>query len=207
MHMRLPFILALGLLAACQEPAEPAGEPAPAASAAPAPASTSPATGAQTPAAAAATVALDAEGLRFVARDTGSTALLAFGTPRAQVEQAMAAALPGTTPRASQFAECGAGLMGFADYRGLTLNYQGEEFVGWFAQEGARPATMNSIAVGMDRAALEDSGSAVVMIEDGTLGAEFTLGNDQPAIGGFLSGPGGEAIVTGLYAGTNCFFR
>jgi hypothetical protein len=150
-------------------------------------------------------VALDGEGLRFVA-DSGKTTLLAFGTPRAPVERAVRPLLGGREPKTSANDECGAGRMEFADFGGLSLNYSDGKFVGWFARDGA-PSTMNGIAAGMSQAALKASGSQVVMVPDSTLDGEFSLGREEGAIGGFVEGKGAEAKVTGLYAGVNCFFR
>src|SRR5690606_12648591 len=84
-------------------------------------------------------LALDAEGLRFVANDTGSASLVAFGAPRGQVEQAVQRATGGT-PRRSTGEECPAGPTEFTSFGELQLAFQDDRWIGW-ALGGAFPAT------------------------------------------------------------------
>lgn len=154
---------------------------------------------------AAPKIALDGEGLRFVSQ-TGNTRLIAFGTPRALIEKAAAAAL-GSEGKRSALEECGAGPMQFTTYTGLKLNFQDDKFLGWTAEDDAKLTTMDGIGPGTKRSKLE-AARAVTMTPDSTLGAEFSLGvPEQGSIGGFFGGSDKPARVASLYAGLTCFFR
>lgn len=141
--------------------------------------------------------ALDGEGLRMVI-PSGATRLIAFGSERQVVENAIGRALGKGGTRSSN-AECGAGPMQFSTIDGFTLNFQGGKFVGWNIDGALGLTTFNGMGVGSNRAVLEQS--RVITMQDSTLGAEFSTGG----IGGFLDGEGDT--VSMLYAGTQCFFR
>lgn len=195
--------LLAGLLAigACdQDRGEPAGEAGEAAAGVvAAPSRASPADPAPAP---ARTLALSAEGL--VLAPSGGE--IAFGARSASVENAVEPVL-GTATARNRGEECGAGPMDFIEFGELTLNFQDGRFVGWFADEGARVPTADGIRPGVSRAELESERS-VEMLADSTLDWEFVYAlPDGGEIGGFLDGPGPEARVAALYAGTNCFFR
>ena len=154
--------------------------------------------------AAAPLPALDVEGLRLVL-DSGATRLLAFGTPRAQAEEAVGRAFD-HPPERTRNEECGAGPMDFTAYGPLQLNFQDGGFVGWFL-DGAGPSAIDGIGIGSTRAQVRSS-RTLTMIPDSTLGEEFALGElTEESIGGFFDGPGAQAKVTQLFAGINCFFR
>ena len=188
------------LTAACEERAAPAPKPAQPAAVAPARAPA----GAPAPAKAApaATLALDGEGLRIVETASGSTRLLPFEAPAEQVLAALARLGRGEPERSSND-ECGAGTLVFAGWPdGLQVSLQEDRFVGWFLGEAAPGlATMSGVRVGSTRAELEAAYAAE--IAESTLGTEFNAGG----LGGLLSGPGKDARITDLWAGTNCFFR
>lgn len=202
--MRRLLVPMIAALAGCQgdAPSEPVRDPVattePTAGAAPAPVVTPSAQ------AAAPGLALDVEGLRLVL-ETGSTRLLAFGAPRAQAEAAVMSA-GRHQPERTAIEECGAGPIEITAFGPLQLNFQDGTFVGWFL-EAKGPSTIDGIAVGSTRAEVESS-RTLTMVPDSTLGEEFVLGDlASPNIGGFFDGPGEQARVTHLYAGTNCFFR
>ncbi len=126
--------------------------------------------------------------------------LLSFSIEREEIETALARVL-GEVLSQTENGECGAGPMAFGQFSdGLTVNFQQGRFVGWYIQDPSeRIATEDGIAVGSARDAVSgERGFAI--IEGSTLGEEFALGD---RMGGFLDA--GE--VSGLYAGTNCFFR
>jgi len=152
-------------------------------------------------------LALDAEGLRFVANDTGSASLVAFGAPRGQVEQAVQRATGGT-PRRSTGEECPAGPTEFTSFGELQLAFQDDRWIGW-ALGGAFPATtMDGIGIGTPRARVERT-RELTMVSDSTLGDEFVLGSadQEAAIGGIFGGPGPEDRIAYLWAGVACNFR
>jgi hypothetical protein len=147
-------------------------------------------------------LALDGEGLRLVDTSSGGTRLLAFETPADQVLSALGR-LGRAEPERSTNDECGAGRLDFAEWPdGFRIVLQEDRFVGWFLGE-ATPglATMSGVRVGSTRAELEAAYAAD--IAETTLGTEFNAGG----LGGLLSGPGKDARITDLWAGTNCFFR
>lgn len=192
------LVIAFGL-AACDKPSQPPAAPAepaaPAAAATPA-----------TPAAPATPlVALDQEGLRLVAGDTGSTRLLAFDRPSDEAVTALTGALGAPKSRSTN-SECGAGPIDFVEWaNGLQVMSQGGKFVGWSFDgrgTGAKLTTMDGVGVGSSRAELKAALPSAT-VEESTLGQEFTAGDYS----GILSGPGADAKIEAIWAGVNCVFR
>ena len=148
-------------------------------------------------------VILGSEGL---AVGSGASAFGAkFGADRVTVDKLVSAALGKPVAR-SENSECGAGPMAFSRIGALTLNYQGGKFVGWFAHEGKGLVTSDGIQPGITIADLKRERS--VRLLDTTLDGEFEYAApDGSNISGFAKGTGDSAKVTGLYAGTQCFFR
>jgi hypothetical protein len=202
MMRHLTTLVLVGLLAACKPAADKA--PAEAEPAAP----PMPEAKADGPAAATTAISLDGEGLRFIDKNSGKASLLAFGVPRAQAEEALGR-VAGTLDDRSSNEECGAGAMDFTRFDAMTLNFQGGKFVGWFLgnEPGAdQYSSMSGIAIGTTRAKAAES-VTLVMMEDSTLGEEFSLGSGDKVIGGMFAAPGEAAKIDALFAGTNCFFR
>lgn len=187
--MRLPLITVLlttaALATACERPAAPAETPA--TEAAPA----------KTDATAAPAFALDPEGLRIVNAETGASRLIAFGTPAAEVQQAMAAARPGQASEDGRNDECPAGAIDYRQWPDLTLSFQGGQFVGWDV-DAAGPTTLTGIGIGSTQAQLE-AAHTLEWFADSTLGQEFTAGN--------MSGLVEDGAVSHLWAGVTCIFR
>lgn len=148
----------------------------------------------------AASIALDGEGLRIVA-PRGSGLLLGFGAKRGTVEGLLQNLLE-DEPERTINNECGAGPMKFTSFGSLTLNFQDGEFVGWLVDERGKQSTIDGVGIGTTRAEAERS-RIIEIIDGSTLGTEFSSG----AINGFLADESADAPITGLYAGTNCFFR
>lgn len=192
----LAAVLVLGL-AACSPPASdtPAApvESAAPPSSAPAPAVTG-----------KAAVALDPGGLMIVIADTGSTRMLDFGLPQAQVIEIVTnvAGAPGPVTTNS---ECGAGPIQFAEFPGgLTLLFQEAKLAGWSVGPGSagKQSTMSGIGVGSTRSDLVAAYSGVHVSET-SLGQEFSAGG----LYGVLDGPGATAKIEVMWAGTSCVFR
>ncbi len=152
-------------------------------------------------------LALDAEGLRFVAADTASTSMLAFGSPRGQVEQAVQRAV-GDTPARFTGEECPAGPTGFTAFGELQLAFQDDRWIGWALGGAFAATTMDGIGIGTTRAEAERT-REVTMVSDSTLGDEFVLGSadQETAIGGIFGGPGPQERIEYLWAGVACNFR
>ena len=131
---------------------------------------------------------------------TGSTRLLPFGAPEAQVLTALQP-LRGAPPERSSSDECGAGPLAFASWPDeLQLVFQEGRFVGWSLDQRGL-TTMNGLGVGSTRAELQ--GAYGAQVGESTLGTEFSAGN----LHGLLSGPATDARITTLWAGTICAFR
>lgn len=153
------------------------------------------------------TLALDAEGLRLIAADSGRTSLLAFGAPRSRVEQAVGRA---TRADPDRFVgeECPAGPTQFTGFGDLQLAFQEDRWIGWALSGAARHTTMDGIGIGTTRRQAKDS-RALTMIPESTLGEEFVLGTyeQETAIGGIFGSPGDDGKIEYLWAGVSCNFR
>ncbi len=123
-----------------------------------------------------------------------------FSTERARLETALTGILGEPESRLTN-QECGAGEMQFTVFNGgFTVNFQNDRFVGWFTDEANDlVVTEAGIGVGADSAAAT-SAAGYAKVDGSTLGEEFALGE---RMGGFME----NDRVSGLYAGTNCFFR
>lgn len=192
----LATVLVLGL-AACSPPASDTPA-APVESAAP------PSSGPAPAVTGKAAVALDPGGLMIVIADTGSTRMLDFGLPQAQVIEIVTtvAGAPGPVTTNS---ECGAGPMQFAEFPGgLTLLFQDDKLAGWSVGLGSagKQSTMSGVGVGSTRSDLVAAYSGVTVSET-SLGQEFSAGG----LFGILDGPGATAKIEVMWAGTSCVFR
>ena len=126
-----------------------------------------------------------------------------FNAGRSEVDSAVAAVL-GEPSERSENAECGAGPVQFSTFDGLTLNYQDDRLVGWFAEGSDNIVTVDGIATGVPFTQLQGERQAA-MVEDTTLDGEFSYASaDGADIGGFVDAQGN---VASLNAGVNCFFR
>lgn len=146
--------------------------------------------------AAAPAVALDGEGLRLVDRQSGSTRLIAFGTPRAEASTALAAAW-GEAGETGANAECPPGPLEFAEYGETTVYFQDGAFAGWYTEDTAQSG-MNGLAPGWTRAQVEEAGGE---LSETSLGQEFEAGGMYGIMNEDAS------AVSALWAGVNCFFR
>lgn len=147
--------------------------------------------------------ALSGEGIQMVNPETGSAAIVAFGTDREQAITALDRSLAGQTRTSSTNSECGAGSMEFVAWSGgLTALFQDSKFAGWALNENAEAlTTMSGIGIGSSRKELESAYNARIFAS--SLGTEFTAGD----ISGLLDGDGEAAKITNLWAGTSCNFR
>jgi hypothetical protein len=157
---------------------------------------------------ASAAIAVDAEGLRLIAPESGSARALPFGSDQAAVIAAIEK-LRGAAKR-GRGEECGAGPVDFAHFGGFSLLFQDGKFGGWALQqeEAGGIGTMNGVAIGSTREALEGSFPAAKIDPESTLGIEFYTGGDaEGGMSGLLDGAGKEAKITNLWSGLNCVFR
>lgn len=148
---------------------------------------------------AAPAIALDGEGLRLVNPETGSTDLVAFGTPYDETIMAVHPAM-GDPTQSGENAECPPGPLNFSEFGDdTTLYFQDGAFAGWFTRD-AEQSTMNGIRAGMTRAELDASGSEIELTET-SLGQEFDAGG----VYGIMNED--ASAVDLLWAGANCFAR
>jgi len=154
--------------------------------------------------AAAADLMLDLQATGIVVPAQGGAEQLdiPFGSARAAAE-ATIAAVAGEVQSRGENAECGAGPMQMTEYARLTLNFQDDKFVGWFARAPYVPE--------LPRAEML-ADPAVALVNGSTLGEEFTIGAISgnpaaPIISGLFANAEDTAAVEALWAGTNCLFR
>ena len=180
MRAHLFFAVPLLMLAACsQEPAEednPFGEE----SAAP-----------QTP----LELDLEATGIIIPPQNGFEELAAPFGSPRQPTELTLGNVLGDVIERGEEPNECG---LTFTRYQGVTVNFRGDEFVGYWAESPFVPE--------LDRATmLEDP--AIALVEDSTLDGEFTITANGESISGIFAGESADATVRALWAGENCIAR
>ena len=193
---RLAVLAAPALLLACRGESAPDPAPSPAAPAAP---TAGQATSSDT---AAPGLAVDGEGLRLFAPDTGSAFPIPFGTPW---DKTLAALAFLGTPLAGRNEECEAGPLDYARWDGvITLYGQDGKFAGWFA-DGSSGTIAIATAAGVGPGTTRQDLEAVYAVEvfDSTLGTEFTAGD----LHGLLDSPHPDSPVTAFWAGTSCTFR
>ena len=101
--------------------------------------------------------------------------------------------------------ECGAGPMVIAGFDDFTVQFQDDEFIGWYYTSSTPTlSTPSGVMVGISEADLEVVYDGVDIFDE-TLGREFFFEVPAGFMAGFISDT--DATVTALYAGTNCFFR
>jgi hypothetical protein len=187
--MRLKFLLPLGLaLAGAAAAAAQPGEPS-----------------------AGARAGLNGQELRLIAGGLASgtpglhtSRVFEFGMPRAEIVAAVAA-IRGPATRSDTNEDCAAGRMEFTRFGPLTLNFHSGRFVGWslMGPRAAPPIEEEyGFGIGTPRAALSDGDAGEARIERTLLGVEFDAGG----IHGRLGSDAPDAVVTFLWAGTDCAF-
>lgn len=153
------------------------------------------------PPAANATLDLEADGIVIPAQGGAGQAeqmALPFGTMRAAAEMTLQS-IVGSPLARGRNEECGAGPIDMTEYDGLTLHFQDDRLVGYYA-------TAPYVPVLTREDMLKDP--AVAPVPESTLGAEFTIGNPQVAtIGGLFANASDDARIESLWAGTTCTFR
>lgn len=149
-------------------------------------------------------VGLDADGLRIVNPESGSTRPIAFGDSMAAVVRQIVS-LRGPAERGRN-EECGAGPIDFASWPdGLQLAFQDDLFVGWSVngrQPGAEAfTTLAGLGVQSPRSVLDSA--YVATVEETSLGTEFAAGG----LSGLLDSDRPDARVETMWAGVSCTFR
>jgi hypothetical protein len=128
-----------------------------------------------------------------------------FGVTKAEIVAAVAQMRSWETPSEAD-GECGAGPMEYTRFGKLTLNSRNGLFVGW-SLDGPRETEPieeeYGLGIGTPRADIAAIDSDEVRFETTARGVEFDAGG----IHGLLSSNAPDAIVTALWAGTNCQIR
>lgn len=145
-------------------------------------------------------VNLDASGITIPPQDGDAEMVVPFGSVRAATEDTLSAALGSIKDRQAN-GECPAGPISSTNYDGITLNFQKDKFVGWFANGG-------DYLPDSTRAELTGDSGDMTAVEDSTLGAEYIIGNEGGnTISLLFSDDTEEAKPTAMWAGVNCLFR
>lgn len=158
--------------------------------------------GDEPPAAVAYRLILDAQGVVFAGDDT-THARFPFGSPRAAIEETAAVVYGAAAATRSVSDACAAGPMAFTSYGPIQLAFRQGHLTGWTMRRGAAAAVEGSIALGITRAQLQDL-AAIHMVRDPSMPDEFAYRTPAGVIRGVLSGPGSQAQVEALFAGTVC---
>ena len=186
-------VLALALLAACSPESDPATQMT---------SNSMPATAEPSrPASEAPALAVEGDGLRLFDHASGAVRDLAFGTPRDEVLGALNFRGP---PETGRNEECGPGPLDLALWPdGLNLYFQDGKLSGWALDERSKGTitTASGIGIGSSRAELAEA--LTIEVAETSLGTEFSAGQ----LAGLLGGPGANARVAALWAGTTCIFR
>jgi hypothetical protein len=143
-------------------------------------------------------LAVDGEGLRLVAKGSGSTRQLAFGLSSEAVLGPLER-LRGPADKGLN-AECGSNYANWAD--GLSLNFRRDKLVGWTLDGRAEGAitTMAGLGTGSTK---ETLGAYDYKLARTSLGQEFTAGD----LHGLLASTAADAKITYLWAGEVCLAR
>lgn len=150
---------------------------------------------------AAPVLAIEGEGLRLFAPDSGSARPIAFGTARAATLGALA--FRGMPDLGTQ-TECGAGELDFASWPdGLKLYFQRDRFVGWALSGRGERTVTTAAGIGISRSRQDLIAAYAATFKRTTLGTEFAAGG----LYGLLDGPGEMARISDMWAGTSCNFR
>lgn len=145
-------------------------------------------------------VNLDATGITVPAQGDIEANIIPFGTVRANAEDALHAALGSVKDRQGN-AGCPAGPMSSTKYDGITLNFQKDKFVGWFADGG-------DYLPDLPRAELAEASGGLTRVDESTLGVEYFAGENEGSTISFLfAGEGEDANPSAMWAGVNCIFR
>lgn len=138
---------------------------------------------------------LQATGIIVPAQNGFEQLAAPFGSNRAATETTLANVL-GEQLEQGGPNDCG---LAFASYRGLTLSFRDDTFVGYWAEA--------PYVDGLARADMLGSAD-VQLVEDSTLDHEFVIGDREgESIGGLFDGDGEDAGVRALWAGENCIAR
>jgi hypothetical protein len=144
---------------------------------------------------------LGADGLRI--EGGGAVRRLPFGTSRSELGSALTAVL-GPMAESTQ-ADCAQGPLTQLDGQGLSVLFDGVQFVGWVdnGADGRHLTTGEGIGVDSPLDAVR-SRYPDVQVMTGTLGPMFLA---RQGLSGFLDGTAPSSRVTTVYAGQTCFFR
>ena len=148
-----------------------------------------------------ARLAVEGDGLRVFTLPSGSARPISFGTGKAETLKMLQAVLGAPPASVGDNVDCGATRARWPG--GLTVWFVDEAFAGWsLGPDGSGVSTVDGIAIGSTRDALE-SGGSVVAIAPSSLGTEFSAGN----VAGLLGSADADAVVTHLWAGQACIAR
>lgn len=151
-------------------------------------------------------VALDGEGLRAIDPSTGSTSLVAFGTPGELAITLLTGAF-GDPSGSSEANECGRGPTDAVNWGGLSIAIDAADdtFVGWsIADTDNAPVitTIDGLGIGSTVAELQAS-RTVEFADGGTLGPEYVDATSS----WLTTGTTDEDTVAAILTGENCAAR
>lgn len=146
----------------------------------------------------AGAVDLKADGLVVPANGSRGELDVPFGSNRAAVEKTLAEALGAIKERTAN-PECPAGEMQMTRYTGLTLDFQSDKLVGWYATAPYVPTETRATLLAR---------SDISLVKNSTLANQFTIGKPGgPTISGEFDGAKPDSHVIVMWAGISCIFK
>ncbi len=151
-------------------------------------------------------LALAPDGLMVVEQATGSSNTLSFGSTQTIVINAVTDLLGPPSSSDVGTDECGNGQDFVAIWDdSIMLEFSQSSFIGWSLRPGSTLTDRVDVGWGTTLATLQGQWS--IMIEESTLGTEFSTSPAGSGYGGLLSSSDDTAVVEGLWAGSICVFR
>jgi hypothetical protein len=145
-------------------------------------------------------IVLNQDGIGFTTENSGSVSRVDFGSDQKLTRDTVVKSL-GTPVEELTQPQCGQGTVDVSRWDDITLTFQDGLFVGWDVSRGSTLTTADGIGLGSTLDELESSIGAAEMVENSTLGREFTAGEYW----GLLDET--DDVVDFLSSGVICVFR
>ncbi|KLI63668.1 hypothetical protein [Aurantiacibacter marinus] len=145
-----------------------------------------------------ATLDLQATGITIPAQNGFEQLDVPFGSMRAPTEATLAnvvGASTGTFDAVEGETDC---RLNGTSFEGISVSFNADSFVGYYATAPYVPQLTRAEML---------ADPAVSLVEESSLGEEFTIGEGEQIISGVFSGAGDDAVVEALWAGENCIAR
>ncbi len=142
----------------------------------------------------------------IIVDNSGSTAMLDFGTPKENVLIGVTNSLGAPASDNAGNAECGNGQGSVATWTDqLVVEFGTDDtLIGWSLPAGSPLTDFTGVGLGSALAAV---GDGTVGAFESSLGYEFSVSPNGGGLAGLVTGTGSDATITDLWAGSICIFR